>query len=104
MRSGANAANLNWPQEFRLRLGQHDTEPNSADVWYYAAVNAAPFLSAAFAGAWLSDPLNEFLYGRRGATFIASIFCFASVIGAACTQTTGELLACRLCAMNLFTH
>ena len=57
---------------------------------------AAPFLSAAIFGAWLSDPLNEFLYGRRGATFIAAIFCFASVIGAACSQSTAQLLVCRL--------
>lgn len=94
--TGSNAANLNWPDEFGLKLGNETTPAVRADVWYYAVVNAAPFLSAAWFGAWLSDPLNEFLYGRRGAPFIAAIFCLASVIGAACSRNTAQLLVCRL--------
>lgn len=94
--TGSNAANLNWPTEFKLDLKNATSAGKPFDTWAYAGVNAAPFLSASLAGCWLSDPLNEFFYGRRGATFIAAIFSFASVIGAACTRNTGELLACRL--------
>lgn len=114
--AGANAANLNWPDEFGLKMGVDGGSSIQRDIWAYAAVsrptttspnppiklilpkkvNAAPFLSAALAGCWLSDPLNEFVYGRRGATFIAAIFCFASVIGAACSRSTAQLLACRI--------
>jgi len=33
--------------------------------------NAVPFLAGSTFGAWLSDPLQEYVYGRRGAMFIA---------------------------------
>lgn len=32
-------------------------------------------------GGWLSDPLSEHAYGRRGALFIAGLFSLASCIG-----------------------
>lgn len=38
-------------------------------------------------GAQLSDPLNEYFFGRRGALFIAAIFSFSTVIGAAYVQS-----------------
>lgn len=47
-------------------------------------------------GAWLSDPLNEYLLGRRAAIFVSALFCFISVIGAACVKTYWEMLACRI--------
>ncbi|KAF2430709.1 MFS general substrate transporter [Tothia fuscella] len=94
--TGSNAANLNWPDEFGLQLKTGNSSGKSLDTWSYAAVNAAPFLSAALGGCWLSDPLNEFLYGRRGATFIAGLLCFSSVIAAACTHSTKALLGCRV--------
>lgn len=47
-------------------------------------------------GAWLSDPLNEYLLGRRAAIFVAALFCFISVIGSACVQTYWQMLACRI--------
>lgn len=33
------------------------------------------------------DPLNEYFFGRRGALFIAAIFSFSTVIGAAYVQS-----------------
>ena len=44
----------------------------------------------------MSDPLNEYIYGRRGALFIAGLFSFSSVIGAAYARSWKELLACRV--------
>lgn len=44
----------------------------------------------------MSDPLNEHVYGRRGAIFIAALFSLASVIGAAYAKTWESLLACRV--------
>jgi MFS family permease len=58
-------------------------------------VNASVFFSAAVF-CWLSDPLNEHVYGRRGALFVAAIFSFSSVIGAAYASTLASLLACRV--------
>ena len=44
---------------------------------------------------WLSDPLNNWL-GRRGTIFCAAIFSLLAPIGSACTQTWGQLVACRI--------
>ncbi|KAI9760165.1 MAG: hypothetical protein M1840_002716 [Geoglossum simile] len=90
-----NGANLGWPKPFGLKTYGDGSVNNTHDTWIFAFVNAAPFLFAALVGAWLSDPLNE-LYGRRGAIFIAAIFCFASVIGSACCYNWQQLLACRV--------
>ena len=93
-----NGANLNWPSYFHLNVNL-DLKNNTADpgdVWIFGAVNAAPYLSGAIVGCWLSDPLNEYFYGRRGAIFVASLFSFATVIGAACARSWQELLICRV--------
>ena len=92
-----NGANLSWPSSFGLDVNLNLKEnPNSGDVWIFGAVNAAPYLSAAIVGCWLSDPLNEYFYGRRGAIFVASLFSFATVIGAACAPSWQTLLVCRV--------
>ncbi|CAF9916300.1 MAG: hypothetical protein HETSPECPRED_002817 [Heterodermia speciosa] len=88
--TGANGANLNWPQAFGL--DQH-VRPN--DVWIIGLVNAAPYLAAALIGCWLSHPLNHRV-GRRGTIFFSAWFCFLSVLGSAFTQTWVQLLICRL--------
>ena len=46
-------------------------------------------------GAWLSDPINNYL-GRRGTIFIAAVFCLLSVIGSAVTQNWQQLFVTRL--------
>lgn len=38
-------------------------------------------------GGWLSDPLNEHVFGRKGALFIAAIFSLAASIGSGYTQS-----------------
>lgn len=38
-------------------------------------------------GGWLSDPLNEHVWGRRGALFVASLISLASSIGSGYVST-----------------
>ncbi|KAL3455338.1 hypothetical protein BJX64DRAFT_297732 [Aspergillus heterothallicus] len=47
-------------------------------------------------GTWLSDPLQESIFGRRYALFISGLFCAACVLGTAQCQTWQQILACRL--------
>ncbi|KAJ9665056.1 hypothetical protein H2201_004922 [Coniosporium apollinis] len=96
--SSMNGANLHWPRDLGLHVGAStgDSLSIKKDIWVFAFINAAPFLFAALIGAWLSDPLNEYVYGRRAAIFISALFCFFSVIGSACTHTWQQLLACRV--------
>lgn len=75
-------------------LAHPTDEPH--DVWIFGIVNGSTYISAAVVGCWLSDPLNEYIYGRRGALFIAGLFSFATVIGAAYAQSWQALLACRV--------
>ena len=90
-------ANLGWPTEFGLNVNLTcKDDAITSDIWIFSFVNASTYLTAALLGCWLSDPLNEHVYGRKGALFVAGIFSFASVIGAAYTTNWRLLLACRI--------
>jgi len=43
----------------------------------------------------MSDPINEYL-GRRGTIFLGAIFSLLAPIGSGCSQTWGQLVACRV--------
>ena len=87
--TGSNGANLSMPKFFGIgSTSVHDT-------LLLGLVNSGPYIGSAFVGCWLSDPLNHYL-GRRGAIFIAAIFCFLPVVGSAFTQKWYELFVCRL--------
>jgi MFS family permease len=87
--TGSNGANLSMPAFFGIAgTSNHDT-------LLLGLVNSGPYIGSAFFGCWVSDPLNFYL-GRRGAIFVAAIFCFLPVIGSALTQHWYELFACRL--------
>ncbi|KAF2664939.1 hypothetical protein BT63DRAFT_482841 [Microthyrium microscopicum] len=92
--SSANAANLYYPAD----LGMLDPSGNfsNGSKWLFEVQNAALFLSGALAGCWLSDPLNEWIYGRRGAIFIAACFTLTAVLGQAFCKTKWELLVFRI--------
>lgn len=97
--SSINGANLSWPRELGLPvdLTHPDSNPsNSHDVWIFGIVNAASYFSAAIIGSQLSDPLNEYAFGRRGALFIAAAFSFATVIAAAYVNSWQALLGMRI--------
>jgi hypothetical protein len=79
--SSANAANLYYPFALGMQdstgawMGSHN---GRATRWLFNCQNAAPLLVGALFGCWLSDPLNEFVYGRRGAIFIAALLTLVS--------------------------
>jgi MFS family permease len=90
---GIAGANLGWPGEFGLDINLDNA--NNNDIWIFGAVNAITYFSASVVGAYISDPLNEYLFGRRGALFTAGLFSFSSVIGSAYSTTWRELFATR---------
>jgi MFS family permease len=106
-----------------LQIDSKDSLGKSRDIWKFAFVNAASHLSAALLyvsnrvaymiklfgkkifstltlfeirGSRVSGPLNDLLHGRRGAIFVAAVFCFTSVIGSAFVNDWRQLLACRI--------
>ncbi|PNS18123.1 hypothetical protein CAC42_3568 [Sphaceloma murrayae] len=88
-----NGANLRWPEDLNIARGLDEGLPH--DVWMFAFVNAAPYIFAAIF-AYLSDPLNEYLFGRRGSIFVAALFSLVTVVGSACVRNLGQLLVCRI--------
>ncbi|KAI9761432.1 MAG: hypothetical protein M1840_001945 [Geoglossum simile] len=93
--TGSNGANLSFPQEFGIPdtpKGVPNAERNS---WLIGLVNAAPYISSAFLGCWVSDPLNYFI-GRRGTIFVSAIFCLFPVIGSGVSQNWQQLFITRL--------
>ena len=88
-------ANLQWPYAFGLQEieGRSDSITN---YWIFGGVNAMTYFAACSIGCWLSDPLNEYFWGRRGALFIAGLFTFTASIGSAFTYSWQTLFICRL--------
>jgi MFS family permease len=84
-------ANLTWPGDFGL-----DTDVSRRARWIFGGVNAIAYFATSSAGAWLSDPLNEYFYGRRGALFVARLFSFVGVVGSAFCNNWQALFGCRL--------
>ncbi|KAE8349846.1 MFS transporter [Aspergillus coremiiformis] len=91
--STINASSSGW---------KHALNPTGKDdYWTTHAflagfIDAAPWLSGSMIGTWLSDPLQEWKYGRRPALFISAVFCAACVLGTARCNTWQQLLACRV--------
>ncbi|KAL1853479.1 hypothetical protein Plec18170_005476 [Paecilomyces lecythidis] len=91
--TGSNGANLSFPDAFGI---PDSSGPNAErNQWIVGVINAAPYISTALLGCWLSDPLNN-LFGRRGCIFGAAIFCVLAPIGSAFTQTWPQLFVTRL--------
>ncbi|GAB7324890.1 hypothetical protein MBLNU13_g08712t1 [Cladosporium sp. NU13] len=97
--TSVNSANLSWPKE--LGLIDRNSEKNcgltgfTSETWWYAAVNAAPFLTASVS-CWFSDWLNEALAGRRATIAISAILILISSIGGAFASSKEMLLAFRI--------
>ncbi|KAL1956679.1 hypothetical protein VTO42DRAFT_6929 [Malbranchea cinnamomea] len=101
-------ANLHWPGDFGRSItrtdtyADHDGRPKDPDdilwpnVWIFGAVNSVTYFAASLIGAWLSDPLNEYFIGRRGALFVSGLFSLGAAVGAAFTQRWETLFLCRL--------
>jgi MFS family permease len=77
---------------------QGEAERNGAGntaEWELGAMNAIPFLTAAFPGAPLSLPINYCL-GRRGALGLSALLIIASSVGSAFAQTWQQILGARI--------
>ncbi|KAI2055679.1 hypothetical protein LOZ12_000126 [Ophidiomyces ophidiicola] len=92
--TGSNGANLSFPEAFNI-VDTAGTPNAELHQWLVGLVNAGPYISSAFLGCWLSDPINRFS-GRRGAIFAAAIFCVLAPIGCAVSQSWQQLLVSRL--------
>lgn len=88
-------ANLQWPYALGLQTEYLDSGTIS-NFWIFGGVNAIVYFAASSIGAWLSDPLNEYFWGRRGALFVASLFTFVASIGSAFASSWQSLFVCRL--------
>lgn len=93
--TGANGANLSFPQEFGIPISNATDPDFEKNNWLVGLVNAGPYLGAVGCSVWLSDPINHYI-GRRGAIFLAAIFCIVAPLGSAFTRNWWELLICRL--------
>ncbi|OTA94756.1 hypothetical protein M434DRAFT_29593 [Hypoxylon sp. CO27-5] len=82
--TGANGANLSFPQEFGIEHNE----------WLIGVINAAPTLFG-LCSAWAADPINNWI-GRRGSIFVTGLFCIFPVLAQAFTHNWWELLICRL--------
>ncbi|KAF2642338.1 hypothetical protein P280DRAFT_540157 [Massarina eburnea CBS 473.64] len=82
--TGANGANLSFPQEFGIQN----------DPWLVGVINSAPALFG-LCTAWAADPVNN-IFGRRGTIFITGLFCIFPVLAQGFTQNWWGLLLCRM--------
>ncbi|KAE8263929.1 hypothetical protein A4X09_0g7098 [Tilletia walkeri] len=88
--TGSNGANLSFPTEFGISdsalLPDGSVNTKAYDhSWIVGLVNAAPYISSAFLGCWLSDPLNNY-FGRRGTIFITAVILVITPICSGLTQ------------------
>jgi MFS family permease len=95
--SNLSGANLLWTKAFNVDFDlANPFSGSSRNVWIFGAVVSASYFGAAAVGCWLSDPLNEYVGGRRGALFVAAVASFAACIGSAFTESWQALLATRI--------
>jgi MFS family permease len=85
--TGANGANLSFPEEFGI-AGE------GRDEWIVGVVNSIIFLTAGLIGAFIVDPLNHYL-GRRGEIFVTACCLTATPIGSAFATSWQGLFAAR---------
>ncbi|KAL4904902.1 hypothetical protein BDW74DRAFT_153733 [Aspergillus multicolor] len=95
--STINASTRYWQEDLLPSLGE---QPDGSALRHRelmaGLIDAAPWLSGSIIGAWLSDPLQEAILGRRRALFISAIFCTAFPIATARSTSWEELLIFRL--------
>ncbi|KAI0445585.1 sugar transporter-domain-containing protein [Xylaria telfairii] len=84
-----NGAQIFYKEQFGIG------DPNSQrDSWLVGLVNAAPYISSAFIGCWLTEPLNK-KFGRRGTVFISCFISAAACFWQAFTNTWWHMFIAR---------
>ncbi|KAI0472455.1 sugar transporter-domain-containing protein [Xylaria cf. heliscus] len=84
-----NGAQIFYQKQFGIG------DPNSQrDSWLLGLVNAAPYISCAFVGCWLTEPLNK-RFGRRGTVFISCLISAAACFWQAFTNTWWHMFIAR---------
>ncbi|KAK7942452.1 uncharacterized protein PG986_011565 [Apiospora aurea] len=84
-----NGANLYFPKEFGIE------SQDFRDTLLVGLINSAIYLSTAFLGAWLSEPLN-YRFGRRGAVFTGALLCLFSNVASSLSRSWPQLLLFRV--------
>ncbi|KAH0334971.1 MFS transporter, partial [Aureobasidium melanogenum] len=82
--TGANGANLSFPEEFGI----------ADQPWLIGVINASPSLFGLLS-AWAADPVNNYL-GRRGTIFLTGLFVVFPVLAQGFTKDWIGLMICRL--------
>ncbi|CAI7579427.1 unnamed protein product [Penicillium pancosmium] len=85
--TGANGANLSFPEEFGLT-------GKGRDEWIVGLINSIIFLTAGLIGAFIVDPMNHYL-GRRGEIFVTALCLVATPIGSGFARNWVDLFVCR---------
>lgn len=84
-----NGSHIFFAREFGI-----DNVQDSTDTWLLGLVNAAPYLSCATIGCWLTIPFNNW-WGRKGTIIFACVISAAACIWQSCTSTWWHLLIAR---------
>ncbi|OQD74421.1 hypothetical protein PENDEC_c011G00558 [Penicillium decumbens] len=95
--TGLHGANLTLDVQFGIPTSEPhcpDDATCARNQWIVGFVNLVPYIAIFLFAAWLSDPINHVL-GRKGTILVAAVFNLLAPIGSACSQTWGQLVACR---------
>ncbi|KAI1430662.1 hypothetical protein GGR50DRAFT_698783 [Xylaria sp. CBS 124048] len=78
---------------YKKQFGIGD-DTSQRDSWLVGLVNAAPYISCAFIGCWLTEPMNN-RFGRRGTVFVSCFISAAACIWQAFTNTWWHMFIAR---------
>ncbi|KAL7623879.1 hypothetical protein AAE478_005435 [Parahypoxylon ruwenzoriense] len=91
---GMDETVVNGAQSFyKSEFGIGDSN-SQRDSWLLGLVNAAPYICCAFAGCWLTEPMNK-AFGRRGTVFISCLISAAACFWQAFTNTWWHMFIAR---------
>ncbi|KAI1210457.1 uncharacterized protein F4807DRAFT_67183 [Annulohypoxylon truncatum] len=91
---GMDETVVNGAQGFyKKEFGIDDTN-SSRNSWLLGLVNAAPYICCAFAGCWLTEPMNK-AFGRRGTVFISCMVSALACFWQAFTNTWWHMFIAR---------
>ncbi|KAI1418104.1 hypothetical protein F5Y13DRAFT_150557 [Hypoxylon sp. FL1857] len=91
---GMDETVVNGAQGFyKKQFGIDDTN-SQRNSWLLGLVNAAPYIGCAFAGCWLTEPMNK-VFGRRGTVFVSCLVSALACFWQAFTNTWWHMFIAR---------